>query len=317
MDLLKAEIDKKRKIFEAVHADEGPKKKKYVRRADLEKVREQQYLEKQAEQHRKRQEKQSEKSRMFTSISEQEKPERSTSDGEVPKDEEEISDAFNIMPEEVIRRLRAKGQPIRLFGETDKERKIRLRAIELIEERSEGQRNDFMRTLEEMETGLDLEALKKQLDHVNEEQSGISSKKKIIEDSALDTSLISIDLLDKDPDKLYVLIYTFFKRLLREWEQEMNNRPDNIKRSTQGKLAAAIQRQTNEYLQPFFRLLKKKSIEPDVLARVTEISHFMQKREYINASDAYLRLSIGNAPWPIGVTMVGIHERGFNPSNDC
>lgn len=35
----------------------------------------------------------------------------------------------------------------------------------------------------------------------------------------------------------------------------------------------------------------------------------MQTREYIKANDAYLRLSIGNAPWPIGVTMVGIHER--------
>jgi len=42
---------------------------------------------------------------------------------------------------------------------------------------------------------------------------------------------------------------------------------------------------------------------------VTEITHYMQKREYMNANDAYLRLSIGNAPWPIGVTMVGIHER--------
>lgn len=35
----------------------------------------------------------------------------------------------------------------------------------------------------------------------------------------------------------------------------------------------------------------------------------MQMREYLRANDAYLRLSIGNAPWPIGVTMVGIHER--------
>ena len=35
----------------------------------------------------------------------------------------------------------------------------------------------------------------------------------------------------------------------------------------------------------------------------------MQQREYLRANDAYLRLSIGNAPWPIGVTMVGIHER--------
>lgn len=35
----------------------------------------------------------------------------------------------------------------------------------------------------------------------------------------------------------------------------------------------------------------------------------MQTRQYIKANDAYLKLSIGNAPWPIGVTMVGIHER--------
>eukprot|EP00983_Pelagomonas_calceolata_P014596 463696-Pelagomonas_calceolata.AAC.7 len=27
------------------------------------------------------------------------------------------------------------------------------------------------------------------------------------------------------------------------------------------------------------------------------------------ANDIYLRLAIGNAPWPIGVTSVGIHER--------
>ena len=27
------------------------------------------------------------------------------------------------------------------------------------------------------------------------------------------------------------------------------------------------------------------------------------------ASDAYLEMAIGNAPWPIGVTMVGIHAR--------
>lgn len=27
------------------------------------------------------------------------------------------------------------------------------------------------------------------------------------------------------------------------------------------------------------------------------------------ANDAYLSMAIGNAPWPIGVTMVGIHAR--------
>ncbi len=42
-----------------------------------------------------------------------------------------------------------------------------------------------------------------------------------------------------------------------------------------------------------------------MLARIAEIVHYMQRREYQRANDAYLRLSIGNAPWPIGVTMVG------------
>ena len=42
-----------------------------------------------------------------------------------------------------------------------------------------------------------------------------------------------------------------------------------------------------------------------MLHRLAEIVHHMQKRQYQRANDAYLRLSIGNAPWPIGVTMVG------------
>lgn len=30
---------------------------------------------------------------------------------------------------------------------------------------------------------------------------------------------------------------------------------------------------------------------------------------FLQANDAYLQMAIGNAPWPIGVTMVGIHAR--------
>ena len=33
------------------------------------------------------------------------------------------------------------------------------------------------------------------------------------------------------------------------------------------------------------------------------------KRDYLAAMDQYIKMAIGNAPWPIGVTMVGIHER--------
>lgn len=70
-------------------------------------------------------------------------------------------EAFNVSNEEAVVRLRKKGQPIRLFGETDKERRLRLRALELIEERSEGQQNDFMRAMDGMEKGMVLHELTK------------------------------------------------------------------------------------------------------------------------------------------------------------
>jgi len=89
----------------------------------------------------------------------------------------------------------------------------------------------------------------------------------------------------------------------------LDQRPDELKRSTPGKLATATQAQSAEYLRPFFKSLRQKALEPDVLMRITEIAELMIKREHMAASDAYLKLSIGNAPWPIGVTMVGIHER--------
>lgn len=51
------------------------------------------------------------------------------------------------------------------------------------------------------------------------------------------------------------------------------------------------------------------SLEPDVLVRMSEIVHYMQQREYRQANDSYLQLSIGNAPWPIGVADIGYVRR--------
>lgn len=77
-------------------------------------------------------------------------------------------------------------------------------------------------------------------------------------------------------------------------------------------------------LKPFFKQLRQR-VKPlsfrdeyaidnqetpqDVLRAMAEIVHFMQTRSYQQANDAYLRLSIGNAAWPIGVTSIGLHER--------
>lgn len=57
-------------------------------------------------------------------------------------------ETFNISIEECRRRLRAMGQPIRLFAETDKQCKLRLRALELmVEQQPEVKQDGYNKTI--------------------------------------------------------------------------------------------------------------------------------------------------------------------------
>ncbi|KAG1458547.1 hypothetical protein G6F46_002067 [Rhizopus delemar] len=283
MDFLKSaiqeEISKKRKVLESIEKKgEGENKKQKYKKARLE-----------AEEAKRK-----ELERQQAKANEKENQEKS----------EEETETFNIPMEECIRRLRAMGQPIRLFAETDKQCKLRLRALELMDEQqSEKQgRNEFMKTLEEMEAHMRLDDLK--------QKRGVTIEdKKKTKKQGPAVVPIQIELISSDIDRLYSQIYAYFAYTLEEWEEYMAARPEEEKRSVPGKRAAVLQKQAAEYIKPLMRQLKKGTLEPDVLARVAEIAQRMQKRLYRDAQDAYLQLSIGNAPWPIGVTMVGIHER--------
>ncbi|KAI8072550.1 Prp18 domain-containing protein [Gongronella butleri] len=218
-----------------------------------------------------------------------------------PSSDQTDDEVFNISRDEVVRRLRAKGQPIRLFAETDRECKLRLRNLELQEERAEeGGQNEYMRRLEEMEAGMRLDILKK---------GGDGDEKK--KPKRIDAVVEPIDpqLIRSNREKLCMQIYVYLTHAMEEWDEAIDARPEEERQSGPGKRAAVLQKQTIEHIKPLLRRLKKMTMEPDVLARVAEITRFMQIRQYRDAQDSYLQLSIGNAPWPIGVTMVGIHER--------
>ncbi|KAI8993429.1 Prp18 domain-containing protein [Pilobolus umbonatus] len=158
-----------------------------------------------------------------------------------------------------------------------------------------------MRKLEEMEAHMRLDDLKK--------SGGGTEDKRRSKKTVHVVEPIQLDLLQSDVDRLYLQIYAYFTHTLDEWEEAMAARPEEEKRTAAGKKAAVLQKQASEYIKPLMRQLKRRTLEPDILARVAEIAQRMQRRLYRDAQDAYLQLSIGNAPWPIGVTMVGIHER--------
>ncbi|EIW84134.1 Prp18-domain-containing protein [Coniophora puteana RWD-64-598 SS2] len=299
MDALKAEIAAKRKNIET---DGGARPNKYVRRGDLDRAQEEQKRKEQEEKERLVKEEAAKAVELpppqpkSTSVPLSKSPLPSGHGSESPKPE----GTFNISNEETIRRLRARSQPIRLFAESDKDRRLRLRALELIEEKGhdrQGGQNDFKKALE------DVENVEREM------RTKDKGKKKEDDLTATSSALVDLNLIKTDPDKLYPLVYYALKRTLKEWEEAMDERPEHVKRTHQGKLAAATQVQSAEYLKPLFKTLRQRALPPDMLARIAEIVHHMQKRQYQRANDAYLRLSIGNAPWPIGVTMVGIHER--------
>ncbi|CAB4024512.1 pre-mRNA-splicing factor 18 isoform X2 [Paramuricea clavata] len=105
------------------------------------------------------------------------------------------------------------------------------------------------------------------------------------------------------------VIYKFLKFLMDLWATDLNDRPQEVERSIEGKMAMATHRQTERYLKPLLRKLKAKATPSDILDFLIEIVGALLEREYVKANDSYLQMAIGNAPWPIGVTMVGIHAR--------
>lgn len=67
--------------------------------------------------------------------------------------------------------------------------------------------------------------------------------------------------------------------------------------------------ETQLHVQPLVELCETYRLNKEILKCLYHASHFAFSRDYVNATDHYMQVAIGNNPWPIGVTMVGVHER--------
>ncbi|XP_040269091.1 pre-mRNA-splicing factor 18 isoform X2 [Bufo bufo] len=292
MDILKAEIARKRKQLE--EKELVGESKKYFKRSELAEKEREAYFERCGFQ--------------VQNTDEEEKP--STSNNPVldlELAEEKLP--MTLSRQEVIRRLRERGEPIRLFGETDYDSFQRLRKIEILApEVNKGLRNDLKVALDKIDQQYfnDLVAGQEQT-----EDDTTQNDLKVHEEN---TTIEELEVLGEclgqgDDNRDMDVINKVLKFLLGVWAKDLNAREDYVKRSVHGKLASATQKQTESYLKPLFRKLRKKNLPADIKESITDIIKFMLQREYVKANDHYLQMAIGNAPWPIGVTMVGIHAR--------
>lgn len=186
---------------------------------------------------------------------------------------EQNIDNLNLPKQEVIRRLRLLKQPITLFGEDDDARLERLKYVlkaglfEVDSDMTEGQTNDFLRDIVELrkrqKTGILSERKRKDREEGggedgeggggDEELSADGGSSGVDMDKDLKRMKANFDELCEE-DKILV----FFKRLLNEWNQELNEMPEAEKRTAKGKSMVATFKQCARYLNPLFKFCRKK-----------------------------------------------------------
>jgi pre-mRNA-splicing factor 18 len=361
MDLLKAEIAKKRKATEALLAKVGDDAAtsiaggiRFVRQGDLIKAREEEQLEAQrridAEREEKRRRREEEenavrasKSLISNDITSSSNGATHVKDGKMKSNASSIS---SLTSDEIKRRLRLMGHPITLFGETDADRRGRLSKIEDEEggniedefrlngsgsskkqtKHSSGrhQADDEDDDDDEYDDGKPSRGPRGSSssgahcdgnddDSDDDDDNGKSGGKESgrrHSSSSFDADGKRIQFSKLEPRlPAEKVVYKYFKSLLKEWEWDLNRRDDAEKMCMRGKTETKMQKQCKDYIRPLFKMCKRKTVEADILERLLRMVEHCEEGNFRAAHDEYLKAAIGNAAWPIGLTMVGIHER--------
>ncbi|KAK4545233.1 hypothetical protein LTR36_003413 [Oleoguttula mirabilis] len=184
----------------------------------------------------------------------------------------------DVSEEQLLADLHALGEPRRLFGETHLHRLRRYRKLTSLALAPVLTKGPIPTTLE------------------------LVAEKDMKVPAAVPTDPESRTLLRRQ-------LASYFDMVLSEWLYALSRRDATTKESYNGKKAYQNFEAARENLRPLFRKLESNTLPDAILAAVLEVAHLAQLKRYVDANDAYLRLSIGKAAWPIGVTMVGIHER--------
>ncbi|KAL2139599.1 hypothetical protein VTI28DRAFT_4940 [Corynascus sepedonium] len=200
--------------------------------------------------------------------------------GEGDDEEEDLGEdglGAGDTPEELVKKLRALGEPAVLFGEDHAARLRRYRKV------SRGG------------------ALAAAAGPIATTLAPVEEKDMKVSDKIPPAS-------DKKARRfLFRQLASYFNMILREWELALA-REDNAD-TFAGQSARNAMISSKDSMRPLFRKFEQGDLDESILEAVVEIVKAAQERRYVDANDGYLRLSIGKAAWPIGVTMVGIHER--------
>ena len=290
MDVLKAEIARKRKQLEKA-AVVAPTKK-FFRQGDLAAAQQEDYWNKYYAKHKD-----------APRRSQDEPEEEAVARLDATSSEGESS----ATPAEVRSGLRERGQPCRLFGESDDEARRRLRRLQLdAPELKEGWKNEFQSAMNKVDEDFMKEVIAGSVGAAGRHDVAVEE----VADMEAIKGRIAADLgKGEDAKRDCRIVFDFYNYLLQRWGRELNKRDEATKRSAQGKIESAVHSQSAENLKPLFSQLQSGSVASDIREHLVQITRILAEGDYIRANNAYMEMAIGNAPWPVGVTRSGLHQR--------
>ena len=339
MDLLKAEINRKRKVAEVLVAENSERSgfigtSGFIRQSDVIKSREKELEDAQKSLDLEKEEKNNARKQEQEKNEQLKQFQKSKLDGQLLATAGQF-DGLDVR--QVKKRLRDLGQPITLFGEGAAERLSRFSAI-MNDDRSHNE-DDFRFNSATNNKGKQPRSQLKADEEDEEEFEEDDRAERALEQSKLPNGTSSnadIDSDDEDektnantvgPATGYIvdgkriqfskipnlsadkIVYKYFRSLLKEWEWDLNARDDSEKMTAKGKMETKTQKQCKDYIRPLFKLCKRKQVPSDISSKLLEMVQFCEDGNFRVAHDRYISTAIGNAAWPIGLTMVGIHER--------
>lgn len=151
---------------------------------------------------------------------------------------------------------------------------------------------------ENAENALKEEQLRKLEIHVKHEKKDLRYKEYLDRENSVEPQIQLEDIGSQKNAKLCLQIRRFFKEIIQTWTSSCDE-----------EFLVSILLETKRDIVKLLYKLRSNKLPADTLISLSTIVYYIQTENITKANEAYLKLSIGNVAWPIGVRDVGIHAR--------
>lgn len=112
-------------------------------------------------------------------------------------------------------------------------------------------------------------------------------------------TLDSIIEAEQHRRQLRIQIRVYLKEIIREWESQPDKSEEEV----------VLLKETKKGIVNLLYKLRSDKIPTEALVSLATVIYYLQSNQFNKANESYMKLSIGNVCWPIGVVNVGIHAR--------